>query len=48
MQTKGFVFILDWEKGLLNALKVVFLDASLSYYYQYIADNIQAEYSVKC
>ena len=38
----------DREKGLPNALKAVFLDASLSYCCQYIADNVQAEYSIKC
>jgi transposase-like protein len=48
MQIEGFVFMSDREKGLPNALKAVFPNASPSYCCQHIADNLQAEYGVKC
>jgi transposase-like protein len=40
MQIEGFVFMSDWEKGLPNALKVVFPNTSPSYCCQHIADNV--------
>jgi hypothetical protein len=47
VKAKGFIIMLDREKGLLGVLDEVVLDAVQAYCCQHIADNIQLKFRVK-